>query len=607
MRTKRERQIDWALKFRREVTRAQLSRREIIKLGVLGSGAALLGGTGPAAGADVPIGPPTTPFIEPLPLPVTVAPLAGGQAELESLGHGPVNPAAHQYYNRFPAKKFYNVPVTQAPHSWHRELPMSSVWGYGGTFPGVTIDCNYGEPILTRIPNYLPPDGHDFGIPQVITHAHNFHTASESDGGPWGFYDVGGFRDHHYTMARAGFTDPQYAAYYASLTHPKYKALYDSAGAGNWGDPRESLGTVFYHSHRPDFTTANVYKGQLGFMRIFDEVDTGDETDGRGLQLPSGKYDVCLALADKVFDANGNLFFDVFNLEGIISDKMTVNGKIAPFFEVDRRKYRFRIVNGGPSRIQQLFLYNRTQGRWIRDPFVQIASDGNLLEAPVRRGSILVAVAERYDFVLDFREFAAEGDLVEVYNRLEQVDGRKPTGKLLSPGMPVLQFRVGATVYDPSRVPARLREQPPTNVPIAMERTFKFGRAQGSWAVNGRLFSPLMTDTHAAIRRNTAEIWNLENSSGGWVHPVHIHFEEHRVLERNGFAPPPWERGRKDVVYLGRGNRVRIFMQFRDFPDPDFNPPNPAYVPEAGRYVMHCHNTVHEDHAMMARWDIVQD
>ncbi|MFL6464933.1 MAG: multicopper oxidase domain-containing protein, partial [Bryobacteraceae bacterium] len=24
-----------------------------------------------------------------------------------------------------------------------------------------------------------------------------------------------------------------------------------------------------------------------------------------------------------------------------------------------------------------------------------------------------------------------------------------------------------------------------------------------------------------------------------------------------------------------------------------------------GRYVMHCHNVVHEDHAMMIRWDIV--
>ena len=35
---------------------------------------------------------------------------------------------------------------------------------------------------------------------------------------------------------------------------------------------------------------------------------------------------------------------------------------------------------------------------------------------------------------------------------------------------------------------------------------------------------------------------------------------------------------------------VRLFMRFRDM---------------KGRYVMHCHNVVHEDHAMMVRWDIV--
>jgi hypothetical protein len=35
---------------------------------------------------------------------------------------------------------------------------------------------------------------------------------------------------------------------------------------------------------------------------------------------------------------------------------------------------------------------------------------------------------------------------------------------------------------------------------------------------------------------------------------------------------------------------VRLFMQFRDF---------------LGDYPIHCHNTVHEDHAMMALWQIV--
>src|SRR5262249_18111343 len=90
----------------------------------------------------------------------------------------------------------------------------------------------------------------------------------------------------------------------------------------------------------------------------------------------------------------------------------------------------------------------------------------------------------------------------------------------------------------------------------------------------------------------TAEIWKITNQVpfSAWTHPVHIHFEEFRILERNG-APPanPLERGRKDVVRMPPGDSVRIFMQFRDF---------------LGRYLIHCHNMNHEDGFMMVRWDI---
>ena len=31
-------------------------------------------------------------------------------------------------------------------------------------------------------------------------------------------------------------------------------------------------------------------------------------------------------------------------------------------------------------------------------------------------------------------------------------------------------------------------------------------------------------------------------ASGGWSHPVHIHFEEGQILSRDGLPPPVWER-----------------------------------------------------------------
>jgi hypothetical protein len=98
----------------------------------------------------------------------------------------------------------------------------------------------------------------------------------------------------------------------------------------------------------------------------------------------------------------------------------------------------------------------------------------------------------------------------------------------------------------------------------------------------------------AAPSQGHLEIWHLENGGNGWSHPIHIHFEEGLILSRGGEAPPEWEKwARKDVYRIGRmpdsTSSVEIALRFREF---------------AGSYMEHCHNTQHEDHAMLARWDI---
>ena len=52
----------------------------------------------------------------------------------------------------------------------------------------------------------------------------------------------------------------------------------------------------------------------------------------------------------EVFDpSTGLLFFDLFNFDGILGDRFLVYGKIQPFFEVESRRYRFRVLDSGPS------------------------------------------------------------------------------------------------------------------------------------------------------------------------------------------------------------------------------------------------------------------
>ena len=105
--------------------------------------------------------------------------------------------------------------------------------------------------------------------------------------------------------------------------------------------------------------------------------------------------------------------------------------------------------------------------------------------------------------------------------------------------------------------------------------------------MNGKIFRE--DEIRATVKCNTREIWKFKNGGGGWSHPIHTHYEEFRTLTRNGQATPAFERGRKDVSVLGPGEETEVLFNFRDF---------------HGKYVTHCHNVVHEDHAMMIRFDI---
>jgi FtsP/CotA-like multicopper oxidase with cupredoxin domain len=483
------------------------------------------------------------------------------------------NPFPSTYYQE-PNLRVYEVSIRDFRHVWHPELTTlpganpegALMFGYGlkgqrATYPGPLFFSRYGKPTLIRVHNDLPPTLPDgsaraFGLNEISLHLHNFHTASESDGNPLDPVFHGEYRDHLYNLFPAGH------------------------------DPAEIQNTLWYHDHCLDYTAQNVYRGLVGFHILFDDRDSGNETDSNpnAFRLPSGEFDVPMVITDPAFLPNGELFYDLFNLDGILGDHYAVNGAIKPFFDVKARKYRFRFLDGGPARWYHLAF---TDGTKII-PINVIANDGNLLAAPVTMNGVNVSVAERFDVVFDFKDY--RGKKLYLINRMEQKDGRGPTGKLLSVANSpkLLEFRVGNTsVADPSQLPATLRPQPSIKLSeVVRRRKFKFDRTNGAWAVNGSFFNGNVIS--AAPKRGTAEIWELEGS-GGWSHPVHVHFEEGRILTRNGKTPPPHERGRKDVYPLLGSEKLEVFIRFRDY---------------VGKYVTHCHNTVHEDHAMMFRWDI---
>jgi FtsP/CotA-like multicopper oxidase with cupredoxin domain len=604
-----------AQRNRQEIIRAKLSRREMMRLGLLTAGGGLIIKKGLSArafadggsGVDGPPSPPAAPWAQPMPVlpvkqPVGADQLTFGPPDGTTLIDGATTRVNHQLFQvdntgafigQFPPKKFYELNMQEVGVQVHPSYGKTTVWGFDGQVPGPNIQAKYGEPILVRFRNTLPSVKvpQNFGIAEMSTHLHNGHTPTESDGNPVDFFnssnDAGpidpktglqvnphGFKDQHYPNVYAGYT----------------------ARKDLVGDPAEALGSLWYHDHHLDFTSQNVYKGMFGCYNLFDDLDTGDETTG--LRLPSGKYDVPIFFNDLLFDQDFQLVFDLFDLDGILGDRFCANGAIQPFLNVDKRRYRFRLYNPGPSRWYEFALFDGANFL----PFWQISTDGNLLPQAVQAQSMRLSVAERVDIIVDFSKISASQ--LYLVNRLEQLNGRGPTGNILTPGTQIVQINIGAKTPDNSADPANglaLRPLPDTDAELhaavakAKTRTWVFDRGDGAWQVNGKFFDPNVVS--ASIDQEAGEVWIIQNGGGGWAHPIHPHFEEHRVLSVNGVAPKPNTQtnrtinyARRDVVPLGPDDQVTTFRRFRDM---------------KGRYVMHCHNVVHEDHAMMIRWDIV--
>ena len=598
-----------AAKNRRELIAAQFSRRELIKMGLVTSAGLLTPISGLSARAfdqqgfpqlcgplNQPASPQTRPFIRPLPiLPVTqpVKALNPAPTIAPNTAAGEGRTRDHQAFTVFPPQKFFSVTQKQIMHSYSPDLPTQPVWGFRDdsngheSTPAPLYVFRYGVPVLVRNNNALPrnPQVGGFGRPEVSTHLHNAHTPSESDGFPGDFFKSSqllghpSFYDQHYPMQLAGVLS----------TH-----------RASGGDINEALSFLWFHDHRVNFTSQNTYKGLVGMCCFFNEFDTGDELTG--FHLPSfPEFDIPMAFADKVFDESGNLSFDLFNLDGILGDKFTVNGEIQPFLKVKPRRYRLRLLDTGPSRFYEFFLTDKNNLNAV-NPLWVIADDGNLLPRPVKVASARIGVAERVDIIVDFRPFAGKSIYLE--NRLNQMNGQGPviTQECGLPeiqpagqGNLLLRFDVDSTpVADNSADPEDLRfySLPEIEEP-RITRTLNFDRLNGQWSINGQFVDPTFEEPRIRVGLNSIENWILSNVTGNWTHPIHIHFEEHQILARNGVSPSLMiEHSRKDVTQLRPNSRARLFFRFRDF---------------HGRYPLHCHNLIHEDHAMMLRWDIDPD
>jgi spore coat protein A len=484
------------------------------------------------------------PFVDPLPIP-PVARSTETRPDPARRGH---------------TVPLYRVAMREIEVQVHRDVKPTRCWSYGTGMPGPTFDVRSGEPIAVEWKNELPAKhflpidhtlcGADAKLPDVrtIVHVHGARVPPEADGYPDRWFASGGSQLVHYPN-------------------------------------RQDAATLWYHDHAMGIERLNQYAGLFGAYLVRDGVEDG-------LGLPGGPYDIPLFLFDRYLDIDGQLIYPTSGvaeapwIPQLLGNAILVNGKLSPELAVERRPYRFRVINSSNGRTLYLTLSGGA-------PFLQIGSDQGLLPRPVPRTSMLLAPAERADVVIDFGVLAGQSIV------------------LMAQAFQLLRFRVAPGAATRWQPPAVLRDVPRTPRASAVKtRTLTLEDRPDpmhgtAMLLDGKRWRDPVSEKPVL---DTVEIWELVNAMDE-THPIHLHLVRFQILERQPYdtdlyqrerklkptgapvPPEPHEMGWKDTVQVPTEMITRIIVRFEGY---------------LGRYVWHCHVLEHAANEMMRPFEVVK-
>jgi spore coat protein A len=325
----------------------------------------------------------------------------------------------------------------------------TTVWGYGTgigntSYPGPTILAYEGVPITVHWQNKLPLTGHllpvdtslhfadslthplSSGYVPIVTHLHGGHNDSIYDGLP----------DQWFTQSGGGNGPRDVGPEFVTST-----MTYDND---------QQAATLWYHDHALGITRLNVYAGLAGFYVLEDQNRLDLVKQG---VLPSGDYDLGMAIQDRAFTSDGQLyypaykddllpgtdvtvggmddspvpqkFYDTFGEDApsvvpeFFGDTILVNGMAWPKLNVAAGDYEFRLLNGSDSRFYVLK---------VSDAHVAVhlvGTDGGLLPHAVTISDgdgtqesnefLVLAPGDRVELVFDFSQIP-DGHTVNLLN-----------------------------------------------------------------------------------------------------------------------------------------------------------------------------------------------
>jgi FtsP/CotA-like multicopper oxidase with cupredoxin domain len=513
-------------------------------------------------------------------------------------------------------------------------------------------------------PTFEETPGPYTGPVPIVTHVHGaVGVADDSDG-----YAEAWYLPAADDIPTGYATEGTWYAFFSDKSRAAY-------GVG-WGPgfavfqyPNENrASTIWYHDHALGMTRLNVYAGPAGFYLIRGGP-AGDKAvlDSRtgltailpgpapreGDMFPPNKpyREIPIAIQDRSFNVDGSLFYPdsrtffdeivrdyipegefspIWNPE-FFGNTIMVNGNTWPSLQVERRRYRFRFLNGCQSRFLILDFGNLPGVEvW------QIGNEGGFLASPVNltadnANRLLMGLAERADTIVDFTNVPAGNYTLGNVGPDEPFGGGVP-GTDFDPADPgttgqIMQFRVVAATGLDDTTPPRFLQLPvitplPTETltrQLALIEKGATGADEEEEEVEGPVEALLGTVSVGVwterkwmdpVTENpgidATEVWEIYNTTAD-AHPMHIHEVAFEVVNRQGLVldsegevvepiqlngdsmpPEPWETGFKDTVIAYPGQVTRVRARFET----------------PGQFVWHCHIVEHEDNEMMRPYRI---
>ncbi|PXW59267.1 blue copper oxidase [Grimontella sp. AG753] len=465
---------------------------------------------------------------------------------------------------------------------------QATTWGYNGSLLGPAIQLRQGKTVNVSIRNALAEE--------TTVHWHGLEVPGDVDGGPQGVIKPGDSRTVSFT-------------------------------------PDQPASTCWFHPHQHGKTGHQVAMGLAGLLLIEDD-------NSRKLRLPQqwGIDDIPVIMQDKRFTADGQIDYqlDVMSAAvGWFGDTLLTNGAVYPQHAAPRGWLRLRLLNGCNARSLNVAASDNR-------PLYVIASDGGLLNAPVKVSELAMLPGERFEVLVETRDnkvfdlvtlpvqqvgmtvapFDKPYPLLRIQPVVVTASGILPDTLATLPGLPALDGLTQRTLQlsmDPmlDMMGMQALQQKYGDAAMAgmgmQHGNMNHGQMQmnhggmnhggmnhgdmgqmnhgdGGMAfhsanrINGKAFD--MQVPAFAAQKDTWERWVISGEGDMMLHPFHIHGTQFRILSENGKPPAAHRAGWKDIVSV-EGMKSEVLVRFAHD------------APKEYAYMAHCHLLEHEDTGMM--------